>query len=188
MKHFILTLCIILAALAANAQEHLSFKGIPIEGSITTFCQKLKAKGFIQLGSEGNTRLFKGDFTGRKATVAVTATDVGNDVYSVAVFFDESDSWNTLVNIYEHYKNLYTEKYGYPSQCEEYNPSRSDSNYSLMYELSQGRVTYNSLFEVSGGGILISIEKAEYPDGQVIIYYQDAQNAEAKRQSDLDEI
>ena len=31
------------------AQEHLSFKDIPIEESMTEFCQKLKAKGFTSI-------------------------------------------------------------------------------------------------------------------------------------------
>lgn len=188
MKKFIFTLCFLIVAIVANAQEHLSFKGIPIEGSITTFCQKLKAKGFTQLGSEGNIRFFKGDFTGRQATVGVVAADNGKDVFTVAVFFDKSDSWNTLVNTYDHYKDLYVEKYGNPTQCVENNPSSSDSNTSLMYELFQGRVTYGSVFEVPGGAIQISIEQAGYNDGQVMIKYQDAQNINAKRQSDLDEI
>lgn len=188
MKKFIVILCFLIVAVVSNAQEHLSFKGIPIEGSITTFCQKLKAKGFVQLGSENNIRLFKGDFTGRTATVGVVASDNGKDVFTVAVFFDESDSWNTLVSTYEHYKDLYIEKYGQPTQCVENNPSRSDSNTSLMYELFQGRVTYGCIFNAPGGTIQISIEKAGYNDGQVMIKYQDSQNINAKCQSDLDEI
>lgn len=36
------------------AQEHLSFKGIPIEGCMTVFCQKLKANGFTSIGHDGN--------------------------------------------------------------------------------------------------------------------------------------
>lgn len=188
MKKLLLTLCVAFATFAAAAQEHLSFKGIPIEGSITTFCKKLKAKGFAQLGSEGNIRLFRGDFTGRQATVGVVAADNGKDVFTVAVFFDQSDSWNALVNTYEHYKDLYVEKYGNPSQCVENNPSRTDSNTSLMYELYQGRVTYGCVFEAPGGAIQISIEEAGISDGQVMIKYQDSQNVNAKRQSDLDEI
>lgn len=155
---------------------------------MTTFCQKLKVKGFVQVGSEGNVRLFKGDFTGRQATVGAVATDNGQDVFTVAVFFDESDSWNTLVNTYEHYKDLYIEKYGKPTQCVENNPSLSDSNTSLMYELFQGRVTYACIFEAPGGAIQISIEKGNINDGYVMIKYQDAQNINAKRRSDLDEI
>lgn len=72
MKKIILTLTLVLAAINLLAQEHLSFKGIPIEGSMTDFCQKLKAKGFTSIGSENNITLFSGDFTGRDATVGVT--------------------------------------------------------------------------------------------------------------------
>lgn len=57
-----------------------------------------------------------------------------------------------------------------------------------MYELYQGRVTYVSIFEVAGGAIQISIEKGQINDGFVMIKYQDAQNVNAKRQSDLNDI
>ena len=55
------------AVINIMAQEHLSFKGIPIEGSMTAFCQKLKAKGFTQMGRDNNVTMFTGDFTGRQA-------------------------------------------------------------------------------------------------------------------------
>ena len=41
-----------------------------------------------------------GDFTGRNATIGVTATDDGKSVFAVAVLFDPSGEWNTLVNTY----------------------------------------------------------------------------------------
>lgn len=47
MRTRILSLiCGVLLAVTATAQPHLSFKGIPITGSMTSFCQQLKAKGF----------------------------------------------------------------------------------------------------------------------------------------------
>lgn len=133
-------------------------------------------------------RFFRGDFTGRQATVGVIATDNGQDVFKVSVLFDPSESWNTLVNTYEYYKELYTEKYGQPSQCEENNPSRMDTNTARMFELYQGRVTYFCQFEAPGGAIQISIAKGGITDGYVMIIYQDTQNHMAKRKSDLDDI
>ena len=94
MKRISVTLMLLLAVICVMAQEHLSFKGIPIEGSMTTFCQKLKAKGFTSIGRDNNITLFTGDFTGRKATVGVTATDDGKNVFAVIVFFDPSGEWN----------------------------------------------------------------------------------------------
>lgn len=52
MKKIIFTLTVLFVAINIMAQEHLSFKGIPIEGSMTGFCQKLKAKGFTSIGRE----------------------------------------------------------------------------------------------------------------------------------------
>lgn len=189
MRRIILTLAFSLIMVGVYAQEHLSFKGIPIEGSMTSFCQKLQSKGFTKIGSDNNITMFVGDFTGRQASVGVAATDDGNNVHSVVVLFDSSNEWNTLVNTYDYYKDLYTRKYGKPSACKENNPSRSDSNTSLMYELLQGKVTWGSAWDVTGGTIELSISKAnDYSDGMVIIKYRDAQNVEAKIQNDLNDI
>ena len=156
---------------------------------MTAFCQKLKAKGFTQIDRNKNITLFTGDFTGRKATVGVGASDDGKNVYSVVVFFDTSEEWNTLVNTYDYYKDLYTRKYGEPSVCKENNPSLSDSNTSLMAEVYQGTVVYGCFWEVSGGNIQISIEKSSgVYEGMVMIRYRDSQNVEAKIQKDLEDI
>ena len=63
MKKILITLTVLFAVIDIMAQEHLSFKGIPIEGSMTEFCQKLKSKGFTSIGRENNITLFSGDFT-----------------------------------------------------------------------------------------------------------------------------
>ena len=189
MKKIILTLTVLFATINVMAQDHLSFKGIPIEGSMTEFCQKLKAKGFTSVGREKNLTLFSGDFTGRKATVGVTATDDGKNVFAVIVLFDASSEWNTLVNTYDYYKDLYTRKYGEPTFSKENNPALSDSNTALMAEVHQGTVVYGSTWEVTGGDIQLSIEKSSgVYEGMVMIRYRDSQNVEAKIQNDLDDI
>lgn len=189
MKKLIFTLILCSFAIAGFAQEHLSFKGIPIEGSMTSFCQKLKAKGFTQIGSDNNITMFTGDFTGKKSTVGVIASDDNKSVFSVAVIFEPSDEWKILVNTYDYYKDLYSRKYGEPSTSTEYNPSHSDSNISLMQEVTAGTVLYSSVWQVLGGDIQLSIEKtSKYCVGMVMIRYRDAQNVEAKIQSDLNDI
>ncbi len=190
MKKIIFTLTLLFVALTIMAQEHLSFKGIPIEGSMTEFCQKLKAKGLTAIGSENNITLFTGEFAGRNATIGVGSTDDGKNVFSVVVLFDASDQWNTLVNTYDYYKDLYTRKYGEPTISKENNPAHSDSNISLMYELNNNtNFVYGSMWEIQGGDIQLSIEKSSgISDGLVMIRYRDAQNVEAKIQKDLEDI
>ena len=189
MRKLVITFTMLFAVISLMAQEHLSFKGIPIEGSMTAFCQKLKAKGFTSIGSENNLTLFTGDFTGRNATVGVTATDDGKDVFAVVVLFDPSGEWNALINTYDYYKDLYTRKYGKPSISKEKNPALSDSNTALMAEVRQGTVVYGSAWEVTGGDIQLSIEKSSgVYKGMVMIRYRDSQNVEAKIQNDLNDI
>lgn len=189
MKKLLFTLILACIALCGFSQEHLSFKGIPIEGSMTSFCQKLKAKGFIQIGHDNNVTMFTGNFTGRQATVGVGASDDGKNIFSIVVLFDPSGEWNTLVNTYDYYKDLYTRKYGKPSVSKENNPAHSDSNIALMAEVHQGTVKYGSAWDVPGGNIQLSIEKSSgIYEGMVMIRYRDSLNVETKIQSDLDDI
>ena len=178
-----------LVAICVMAQEHLSFKGIPIEGNMTAFCQKLKAKGFTSIGRDNNITMFRGDFTGREATIGVKATGDGKNVFAVIVLFDSSEEWNILVSTYDYYKDLYTRKYGKPTISKENNPAHLDSNTALMAEVHQGTVVYGSAWEVTGGDIQLSIEKSSgVYEGMVMIRYRDSQNVETKIQNDLEDI
>lgn len=192
MRKFTALFVFMVIALTSYAQsnsEHLSFKGIPIEGSMSEFCQKLKAKGFTSLGIKNDVSLFMGDFTGRNATIGVTATEDGQSVFAVTVLFDPSGEWSNLVDIYNYYKDLYIRKYGKPTISKESNPARSDSNSALMAEVYDGTVIWGSAWEVTGGDIELSIEKTTgFYEGMVVIRYRDSQNIEIKIQKDLEEI
>ena len=180
---------IALTSYAQGSSELLAFKGIPIDGSLTAFCQKLKAKGFTYINSNHNAALFEGYFTSRHATIGVCSTDDGSKVIAVVVFFDESQEWNTLVSTYNYYKDLYTQKYGNPSVVRETNPAQINSNIAFMYELHQGTVIWGSLWEVAGGEIEVSIDKSSgVYEGMVMICYRNTQNEQAKVQNDLGDI
>ena len=81
MKKTLFILTALLTSINLMAQEHLSFKGIPIEGSMNSFCQKLKEKGFTKVGTDNNFTMFVGDFTGRQASIGVGATDNGESMH-----------------------------------------------------------------------------------------------------------
>lgn len=84
---------------------------------------------------------------------------------------------------------MYTRKYGNPAVVKEINPAYLDSNTALMAEISEGRVVWASLWEVSGGEIELSIEStSEYCEGMIMICYRDSQNEETKIQHDLEDI
>lgn len=124
-------------------------------------------------------------FTGRNATIGVTATDDGKSVFAVAVLFDPSGEWNTLVNTYNYYKDLYTRKYGNPTISKEKNPALRIP-IQLNGEVHQGTVVWGSAWEVTGGNIELSIEKTSgIYEGMVMIRYRDSQNVETKIQKEF---
>lgn len=170
-------------------EERLTFKGIPIEGSLASFTLQLKTKGFTQISKEKTVNLFKGNFTGKTAIIEVMATQDGKSVQSVFVHLDPSGDWNTLESTYDYYKSLYTKKYGRPISHVEKNPARSEKNDDLMKELMNGKVRYVSTWEVSGDKIELSIIKAEEPgQGTVIIRYRDTVSDENKIKKALEDI
>ena len=182
-------LAIALTSYAQCDSGYLSIKGVPIKGSMTEFCQKLRAKGLTYIGSKNNFTLFEGDFIGRNASIGIAATDDGKNIFAVVILFDPSEEWNTLVGAYDYCKDLYTRKYGKPSVLKEMNPASSSSNIALMSEVYQGTVVWGCLWEVAGGEIELSIEKSDgIYEGVVMITYRIPQNEKAKIQNDLGDI
>lgn len=192
MKKLIVSFALALVALVTYAQsnsEHLSFKGIPIKGSLTEFCKKLQTKGYKYEGKDSNYAMFTGNFTGRNATIGVTTDDDGQNVYGVIVNFDSSGQWKTLANTYSYYKDLYTKKYGKPFISTENNPAESDSNTDLMFQLSEDNVKWITVWVVTGGRIHLGIMGTSVLyQGQVSIFYEDTQNSESQEQKYLEDI
>ena len=56
----------ILISLAQDKSEHLSFKGVPIDGTLNEYVAKMKAAGFSYLGTQDGTAILQGEFAGFK--------------------------------------------------------------------------------------------------------------------------
>lgn len=93
MKRKLLSLIVVLFCfMAVSAQTHLKFMGIPINGHINTFSQKLIAKGFKQLPANQqlpDSRLFQGTFSGESAYLLVGYSPKTKTVYYVGVFIKD---------------------------------------------------------------------------------------------------
>ena len=107
---FILFTLILSAPLYAQSKsnQHLKFMGIPIDGSITNFQNKLIAKGFKydKVGSqnlEGPTRIFKGLFAGETSWIYVYYDKEQKFVYRVKVVIqrDSESQISSLMNTFK---------------------------------------------------------------------------------------
>ena len=89
MKKIISILFAICLCMAASAQQHMKFMGIPLDGTIDNFAMKLKAKGVTYDAAESKAagkgiRKFCGTFMGEKATFTVFYNYKSKIVFSAA--------------------------------------------------------------------------------------------------------
>ena len=62
MKKILMLFTACLMAMMMNAQtanEHLKFKGVPIDGTLSQYVQKMKTAGFSMLGMENGAAIFQ---------------------------------------------------------------------------------------------------------------------------------
>lgn len=118
-KYLLLILCTLFISVSLSAQSksnpHLKFMGIPINGSITNFQNKLIAKGFkydkvTSKAIEGPTRYYDGQFAGETAQLIVYYDRDQKFVYRVKVIIDRSES-EQIISLMDKYKYQMEEKY-----------------------------------------------------------------------------
>lgn len=193
MKTFFLTLIFTLTTMLTFAQksEHLTFKGVPIEGTLNEFVSKMKQNGFTHLGTEDGTAILNGDFAGYKDCYVGVSTLKQNDlVHKIAVIFPDNDTWSTLSGNYFDLKKMLTEKYGEPSDVVEkfdtYWQPRDDK--SRMYQVGMDRCKYYSIWQTDKGEIQLSIDHNSVTSCFVKLAYFDKINSDkikAKAKDDL---
>ena len=180
---FMMLLCAI--SVCVSAQNHLTFKGVPIEGSLTSFVAKLQAKGFTKISSNEERAMMKGDFSGDSRTILIYATKTTKQVYAVCVVLKESSSWSTLKSTYNEYKSSLATKYGEGDSYENFlSPYKEGDGYEMI-ALRAEKCLYATTFEIASGTIAIMIISAN--NGAVALYYTDKTNTKLseKEQKDL---
>ena len=174
---------------SADAVEHLTFKGVPIDGTLDDYVTNMKKAGFALESVENGLALFSGDFAGYKECIIGVVTLDGKDLVSkVTVVFPKRDTWSDLESNYSKLKELLTLKYGEPERFEEkFNSTyQPDSDFEKMYELRFENCEYWSSFELDNGAIQLSIEHAGY--AFVMLAYFDKANTQEVHQKALDDL
>lgn len=191
MKELLTTLLITFFATILYAQEHLAFKGVPIDGTLSTYVAKMKSKGFTSYGTSDGVATLKGDFAAHKSCTILVATMQNRDLVSrIGVIFPDQSQWQYLYGDYAELKELLTMKYGEPTNCIEEFQSYSyptDDFMKLQY-VEMDQCKYMSSFEVSNGEIQLSIAHGEYGSCFVKLLYIDKVNNDSVIQDALDDL
>lgn len=164
MKTIFMTLIFAFTTMLTFAQtsEHLTFKGVPIDGTLDEYVSKMKKSGFTHTGTNDGIAFLNGDFAGYKdCTVGVATLKQKDLVNHILVQFPEGKTWSILSGYYFDLKQKLTEKYGKPyGVVEEFDVESFqlplDDN-DKMHQVKMGNCKYYSFWEMDKGRIILSI-------------------------------
>jgi hypothetical protein len=176
-----------------QSSNHLSFKGVPIDGTLEEYVVKMKQNDFTLLQTEDGTSYLSGDFAGYKNCIVGVSTLKQKDlVHKILVVFSDKDSWSGLHTNYFDLKQKLTEKYGKPSDVVEkfdvpsYSQPRDDQD--KMYKVKFDQCKYYSIWRLENGEIQLSIDHKGVKSCFIKLAYKDKINGaiiNAKAKDDL---
>ena len=178
--------------MAQTPNSHLTFKGIPITGTIESFARELGTKGFEKIYSDKSCVGFEGEFAGYSGCkIYVHKIPNRNIVYKVVVIFPKKSSWANLEKEYYKFKGMLSNKYGEPAlQSETFKEGASTFNDDAkMSSLKKGNCDYWTQWKVNNGYIEMRIRPiTDTYNGYVCLIYFDKINdalAEKAQKDDL---
>lgn len=189
MKKIYITILTALITFSLFAQDdHLKFKGTPIDGSLSEFINAMKVVGLTHIGTRDGMAVLEGDFAGFKKCTVFVYTILPLDVVSqVGVMFPLRETWSALERDYDFLKSMLTEKYSNPIDVvEEFEKNIQDDNYKIM-ELRLHRCKWHSVFQNKSGKIRLSIE---HFDGQEFVFlsYKDKINTDKVKKLAMEDL
>ena len=197
MKKTLTVLFLSLAVLVSFAQtkadssKHLTFKGVPLDGTLDQYVVKMKQNGFTHINTNDGMAMLQGDFAGYKdCYVGVSTLKQKDLVHKIGVIFPDRDTWSALSGNYSNLKQMLTEKYGKPTETVEkfdgYSQPKDDN--SKMFEVKFDRCKYYSIWATDKGDIQLSIDHNSVTSCFVKLVYFDKVNSDTIKKQALDDL
>lgn len=195
MKRILIALLFVfscIGAMAQNTNEHLKFMGIPINGTLESFTQKLVAKGLKSIQAAEGVGLLNGTFAGKNdCNIFVATVPNRNIVSKVVVCLPPRETWAWLESDYNQFKQMLTSKYGEPLQHSETFKAGTftSSDYLKISALKEGKCEYYVGWKLNEGVILLEIISIESPSSCLVrLSYYDAINSKLEETSKQDDL
>lgn len=193
MKKFLFVLLAVAISISVFAQTesmHLTFKGVPIDGTLNQFVTSMRAKGFTGTVNRDGTAVLEGDFAGYKGCKIFVSTLQNKDIVStIGVLIPECPNWKTLESNYRKLQEMLTTKYGTPVEVmEEFqHPRDADDDSSNFHELKMDRCNYSTLFRSDKGELILKLISYQL-DCYVYLGYFDKTNGMAVDAAAMDDL
>ncbi len=162
------------------SSEHLTFKEVPIDGTLDEFVANMKKHGFTDAEKFLGITILEGDFASYKKCMLAVATLKKRDlVYKILVVFPDRTKWSVLSANYFNLKEMLTEKYGTPSESiEKFESAIPDNDRDKILAVQQNECKYKTTYETPKGNIELSIDHERDSRCFVSLRYMDKINSE----------
>ncbi len=192
MKKILLSFFALLFSLVVFAQsEHFTFKGIPIDGDLSSFMEQMQKQGFAWKAKDDNGAVFTGKFAGVNDCYVLVHCPEGV-VTAVSVMFPVAETWGELYGRFSSLKEMLTKKYGYPAVSkEEFQSYTPSSDGMKLFAVERDDTDFLYVFEVKNGSIELSLShrKENYEEKAfVLLKYFDKINYSKKESSAYDDL
>ncbi len=178
MKRLITLVMLVVAMTATTfASEHLSFLGIPMNGTVEQFCNKLvsqKGLTIVDRSDEGVYSL-EGRFNGlRNCEFYVFPNDDTGQVYKVDVYLPKDNSWSALKGRYNRTVRDFRSDsdWHFDEEGETFESPYSEGDGDEMVAVENEKCNYYTDFIGSGGWVRIKISRWK----QVLLRFYDFAN------------
>lgn len=191
MKRIIIIAVALLFGISGFCQEHMKFKGIPIDGTPKELARKLVEQGYKYLGEYDDGRIgLEGVFAGYQGTIAIEP-NVRGIAQQVMVVYDVSIyPWKSLKARWMELEQNLISKYGNPVIATKIMDDLLyyDGSGYEMDGFRQGKNDYTYSWYTEEGVIGLMIMATT--DGSVFltIWYQDTANSQVSDQAAYDDL
>lgn len=186
MKRSILFIAALLISLAAYAEEHMTFKGIEIDGRPIDMVKELQKVGFVynDLVDNDGIHYMKGKFAGYNATIGIMPNHEGV-VHSVGASYTEDlHNWPLLIERFNILETNLTKKYGPPAFMNKDIGNATDGTGALR----KNRGQWSSTWLTEKGKIYLYIFVTQLYEQGVFIIYTDKVNKMVDEQQAYDDL
>jgi hypothetical protein len=192
MKKLFVFLFAVFPFVTIHAQEHLVFKGVPIDGTLDAYVANMEKAGFTYLGDDDGIAVLQGDFAGfRNCKIGVVTLESMDIVNRISVLFDTHDNWSDLYDNYSSLKEMLTKKYGEYDECiEKFDGYEPRDDGMRMVCLYRDQCKYYTIWETDKGTIELDIIKrsARGRGGAVGLHYWDRINTDLVQEKALEDL
>lgn len=173
----VISLILTILALASptmKAQEHATFLGIPINGRLSQFCNKLVSQKGLTIVEKDDSRgvyTLSGKFMNyNNCEFYVFDNDNTKQTYHIDVYLPEQSTWRGILNQYKRIVNDYrtNSTYTFDEDKATFSSPYREGGGNEVEAVKEGKVDYYTYFTYKGG--LLKIQISRYMQVELSFY------------------